>query len=104
MSSKRCHAPSLNYPNPFNPSTTIQFSLPSSGPTPAKGRDGVGSYEVTLTIYNALGQEVEKLVDGVREPGTYSVTWDASHLASGVYYYRLVAGDFEATRKLLLIR
>jgi hypothetical protein len=79
------------YPNPFNASTTISFSIPRSTFT-------------TLKIFNALGQEVRTLVNGVEEPGNTSVYWDASRMASGVYFIRLVAGHFTGVRKLLLLR
>jgi photosystem II stability/assembly factor-like uncharacterized protein len=80
-----------NYPNPFNPSTTIQYSLPLKG-------------HVTLKVYDALGKEVASLVSEVKNPGAYSVKWDASRVASGVYFYRLQAGSFVETKKLVLLR
>ena len=92
-----------NYPNPFNPSTTIKFSLPSAGSNQAKGRVGVGSY-VSLKVYDLLGREVATLVNEMKEPGSYEITWDASGVASGVYLYRLKAGTFTETKKLILMR
>lgn len=80
-----------NYPNPFNPSTNISFSLPSSG-------------EVSLKVYNLLGQEVAALVNGRMTSGTHTVTLDASQLSSGMYIYRLQAGSFVQTKKMLLIK
>lgn len=80
-----------NYPNPFNPTTTIVYSLPISSP-------------VTLKVYNVLGQEVESLVNAVQAPGTYRVTFDASSLSTGVYFYRIEAGNFARVRKLLLLK
>ncbi|MBI5214141.1 MAG: T9SS type A sorting domain-containing protein [Ignavibacteriae bacterium] len=82
---------SQNYPNPFNPSTIINYQLP------------VDNY-VTLKVFNLLGQEVATLVDGVQEAGEQSVEWDASGFPSGMYYYKLQAGSFEETRKLLLMK
>ncbi len=82
-----------NYPNPFNPSTTIGFRV--SGP--ASGR-------VQLTVYDMLGREVAVLVNEKKDPGTYSVTFDAGGLASGMYFYRFLAGNFMETRKLLLLK
>jgi parallel beta-helix repeat protein len=82
---------SQNYPNPFNPSTTIQYDLPSDG-------------FVTLKMYNSLGQEVAVLVDEDATAGRYQVQWDATGFSSGVYFYRLVAGQFVETRKLLLLK
>ena len=88
-----------NYPNPFNPATVIRYSLP------------VASY-VTLKVHNILGQEVATLVTEEMKPGSYEATWNASGiarqaeggLASGVYLYRLQAGGFSQTRKLVLLR
>jgi hypothetical protein len=81
-----------NFPNPFNPSTFIEYSVPSSG-------------RVTLEIFNVLGQKVAVLVDGVNEPGTHRITFDASRLPSGLYLYRL-SGDGSApvTRRMLLLK
>jgi C-terminal processing protease CtpA/Prc len=80
-----------NYPNPFNPSTRIKYQLPIQS-------------HVTLKVYNLLGQEVATLVDGVEEPGYKSVRWDASGVASGVYFSRLESGGSIETKKLLLLR
>jgi hypothetical protein len=80
-----------NYPNPFNPTTTIRFTLPKTSP-------------VQLEIYNVMGQSVRVLVNEVREAGYYSQVFDAHNLASGVYFYRLQAGDFIATKSFILMR
>jgi len=84
-----------NYPNPFNPSTQIEYSLPKSG-------------RVTLTIYNIMGQQVAKLVDGIQEAGVYNVQWNASNLASGMYIYRINVdhenGNFTASKRLMLLK
>ena len=80
-----------NYPNPFNPSTTISFSLPSSG-------------IVSLKVYNLVGQEVTTLMNGFRNAGQYNVTFNASNLASGVYFYRLEAGSTNVVKKMLLLK
>nr|MBC8277020.1 T9SS type A sorting domain-containing protein [FCB group bacterium] len=79
------------YPNPFNPSTTLSFSLPTAG-------------EVALNVYNIQGREVAKLIDGFQPAGSHQVTFDAKNLTSGVYFVRLEAGDFSQTEKLLLIK
>ena len=87
-----------NFPNPFNPTTTIDYALPKSG-------------EVSLIVYNLLGQEVSRLVSKVQNAGYHKVTWDASSLASGVYLYRLevmvrrsVSPTFVQTKKMVLLK
>ncbi len=87
-----------NYPNPFNPSTTIQYTVAG-----ARGQ-GLGSSEVRIVIYDVLGREVATLVDAPQAPGTYEVRFDGSRLASGVYYYRLTAGQATATRAMVLAK
>jgi len=80
-----------NYPNPFNPVTNFQFSILSSQLT-------------ILKVYDLLGREVATLVNEVKQPGVYTMQWDAASLASGVYLYRLESGGFSETRKLILLR
>ena len=80
-----------NYPNPFNPGTTIEFALPGAG-------------FVTLTVHNLIGQEVATIVSGERAAGTFTATWDASGLPSGVYFYRLTAGEYIQTKKMVLLQ
>jgi hypothetical protein len=80
-----------NYPNPFNPSTTIRYGLPHKS-------------TVQLTVFNTLGQQVAVLEQGEKEAGYHEVKFDGTGLSSGVYFYRLQAGDFVQTRKLLLLR
>ena len=80
-----------NYPNPFNPSTTINFTLGHSS-------------LVKLTIFNILGQRVGTLVNSQLEAGPHSVKFNASNLASGVYFYRLEAGSFQSNKKMLLLK
>ena len=82
---------SQNYPNPFNPSTTINFALPKSS-------------NVKLTIYNALGKEVATLINGTVEAGNHSAVWNASNNASGMYFFKLEAGNFTSTKKMMLIK
>ena len=82
---------SQNYPNPFNPTTTIEYGLPENG-------------HVTLQVFDMLGRQVATLVDGQISAGTHQVTFDASSLSSGVYIYRLQAGEHVLTKKLTLIK
>lgn len=80
-----------NYPNPFNPSTVIGYRLPVSG-------------DVTLKVYDLLGKEVATLVNEEKPAGTYEVIFDASWLSSGVYYYKITAGNYSETKKMVLLR
>jgi hypothetical protein len=80
-----------NYPNPFNPSTQIKFALKESG-------------YVTLKVYDALGKEVATLVKGDYTSGSYNVSFDASGLSSGIYFYRLETGSFVQTNKMMLLK
>ncbi len=82
---------SRNYPNPFNPTTTIEFSLTQST-------------RAVLTVYNLLGQKVATLVDSPLSVGQYRVTFDAGGLSTGVYYYRLEAGGQTRTQKMILLK
>lgn len=80
-----------NYPNPFNPTTNIKFSLPQTA-------------DVNLTIYNMLGQKVSTLINEKMNSGFHTVPFDASNLSSGMYIYRIQAGSFTSTKKMLLIK
>jgi hypothetical protein len=104
---------SQNYPNPFNPTTTIYYVIPSTGHRAKSEGKGEGStlhaLRTTLTIYNILGQEVRTLVDEMKGPGEYSVTWDGKddsgrEVASGLYLYRLRAGEFSSTKRMMLAK
>ena len=85
-----------NEPNPFNPQTTIRYTMPSSG-------------NVMINIYDASGRLVRSLVNGVKEAGSHNVTWNGtdnhnSPVSSGVYFYRLTAGKFSETKKMTLLK
>lgn len=82
---------SQNYPNPFNPSTSIKFELPKSG-------------FVSLKIFDLLGREVARLVNEVKQAGSYDLEFNASNFASGIYYYKLESNDFSDTKKMILIK
>jgi hypothetical protein len=87
-----------NSPNPFNPSTRIAFSVPAS----SAGRQGSGF--TLLKVFDVLGREVATLVNEVKVPGRYEVDWNAKYFPSGVYFYRLQAGSFRDTKKLILAK
>jgi len=80
-----------NYPNPFNPTTTISYALPEAS-------------HVNLTIYNVNGQAVTTLVDGYRSASIHQVTFDASHLSSGLYFYKIEAGNYSDVKKMVLVK
>ena len=80
-----------NFPNPFNPSTMIRYSIPGQSP-------------VRMTVCDALGQNVATLVDGIQDAGVHEVMFDGSHLASGIYFYTVRAGPYAETRKLVILR
>jgi len=82
---------SQNYPNPFNPSTVIQYQIPQPG-------------KVTLKIYDMLGREIRTLVNEFQQNGIHTVTFDALHFSSGVYFYRIQSGSFIETKKMLLLK
>jgi len=80
-----------NYPNPFNPSTTINFSLPKTT-------------DVTLTIYNTLGEKITELVRSRLEAGKYSFEWNAQNIVSGIYIYELKTNNVLLTKKMVLLK
>ncbi|TFB13647.1 T9SS type A sorting domain-containing protein [Candidatus Marinimicrobia bacterium MT.SAG.4] len=82
---------SQNYPNPFNPETVIEYEIPIRS-------------EINLIIYNLRGQKVITLIKGEMPAGNHNISWDASNLPSGIYFYRLQAGDFVQTRKMVLLK
>jgi len=85
-----------NYPNPFNPTTKIKFALPPS----TKG-ERLG---VRVVIYDALGREVQTLVNESLQPGTYEVEFDGSNFSSGVYYYTLQTDNFIETKRMVMVK
>lgn len=80
-----------NYPNPFNPSTNVSFDMPKSG-------------LVKIAVYDVMGKQVDVIVNKQMEAGSYSFTYDASKLSSGLYFYTLTSGDFKETKKMMLIK
>ena len=80
-----------NFPNPFNPTTTISYSIPEAN-------------TVHLTVYDNLGREVEQLVNGFKKEGKYDVVFNATKLSSGIYYYKIVSGKYSAVKKMLLLK
>ncbi|HIA29790.1 MAG TPA: T9SS type A sorting domain-containing protein, partial [Candidatus Marinimicrobia bacterium] len=80
-----------NYPNPFNPVTTLRYDLPQES-------------DVTLTIYDITGRMVQTLVNELQQAGMKKVIWNASDVSSGVYIYRIQAGNFTKTRKMILLK
>lgn len=84
-----------NYPNPFNPKSKIKYQIAKSQ---------IQNRKVLLVIYNSLGQEIQTLVNDVQSAGTYEVEWDGTNYPSGIYFYRLTAGDFNDTKRMILIK
>jgi hypothetical protein len=101
-----------NFPNPFNPYTTIGFTVGAGfASIQSASNAGVGlvATHVTLDIFNIRGQRVRTLVSGIKEPGHHSVTWDSTDdrgqsVSSGIYFYRLKVGDFVETQRMLLLK
>ena len=80
-----------NYPNPFNPSTIISYSLPMAS-------------NVKLIVYNAIGQPVRVLENGFKNAGSYNISFNASEISSGIYFYKIEAGQFSQIRKMILVK
>jgi hypothetical protein len=94
----QCFALMQNYPNPFNPTTSIGYSVGDDS------RQSSVVSSVKLVVYDVLGREVAVLVDGQKEPGTYRIDFDGTHLASGIYICRMAAGSFVECRKMVLMK
>ncbi|MBL1213626.1 MAG: T9SS type A sorting domain-containing protein [Ignavibacteriae bacterium] len=90
-----------NYPNPFNPTTTIKYQIP---PTKTLLSRGVGGVSIALKVFDVIGREIATLVNERQKPGNYEVVWDASEFSSGVYFYRLDAGDYFESKKMILLK
>lgn len=82
---------SQNYPNPFNPITTIRFTLPKNS-------------KVKLTIYNSIGQQIEELINQYYTAGSYTVKFGSTKFPSGIYFYRLIAGEYSETKRMILLK
>jgi len=80
-----------NYPNPFNPITTIEYQVSNSS-------------LVTIKVYDLIGREVAILVNETKQPGNYQVNFDSGNFASGVYFYKMIAGDFSSVKKMNLLK
>jgi hypothetical protein len=94
-----------NYPNPFNPVTKIKFDITSGFPS-TEGRPvgARGNDRVVLKVYDILGKEISTLVNEKLQPGSYEVEFDGSNLPSGVYFYKLSAGNYVGTKRMILIK
>ena len=80
-----------NYPNPFNPSTNIKYSIPADG-------------FVSINLYNPLGEKVKEIISGFYKAGSYHITFNASGLSSGIYLYRMQAGDISSVKKMVILK
>lgn len=80
-----------NFPNPFNPETNVKFDIPENS-------------LIKIMVYDALGKEITVLVNEQLQPGAYEISWDASYVTSGIYFYKLVSGDFTETKKMVLLK
>ncbi len=93
-----------NFPNPFNPTTKIKFSIPTSPQTPLLGKERGRGEVVKLVVFDILGKQVAILINEIKEPGSYEVEFDGSNLPSGIYFYRVTAGKFTSSRKMILLK
>jgi hypothetical protein len=85
-----------NFPNPFNPTTTINYTIPKT--------ESSNYLNVQLIVYDVLGREVRKLVNEVQKSGEYRYRFNGANLTSGIYFYRITAGDYSHTRKMILLK
>jgi hypothetical protein len=96
-----------NYPNPFNPVTKIKFEIPQTPLNPPFAKGGTERSEggfVKLIVYDAIGQEKAVLINQSLQPGTYEVEWSGADYPSGIYFYKLTAGNFSDVKKMILIK
>jgi len=87
---------SQNYPNPFNPTTVIKYSIPE--------KENGEVQLISLKIFDLLGREIKVLVNEIQTPGNYEIGFNAADLTSGIYFYQLTAGDYKATKKMILLK
>jgi len=92
-----------NYPNPFNPLTTIHFNIPPIHNNPPAHPGGKGVF-TKLVVYDILGRETVTLVNDELSAGSYTVVWDASNYASGLYFYKLITDEYTQAKKMVLIK
>jgi hypothetical protein len=86
-----------NYPNPFNPTTTIEYSIPNLA-------SSFGFSNITLKVYDILGNEIVVLVNEPKLTGKYSVSFNADNFSSGIYYYKLTSGDYSEVKKMIILK
>ena len=87
-----------NYPNPFNPTTSIKYTIPDAS------TKIMSTQNVVIRVYDVIGNEITVLLNEVKSPGNYEIKFDGSKLSSGIYYYQIVAGDFQETKKMILLK
>jgi hypothetical protein len=92
-----------NHPNPFNPTTVISYSVAGAASQSSR-QEASGQAVVSMRVYDLLGREVAVLVNEVQEAGSHRVVWSAEGTPSGIYFYRLQAGTFSATKRMVLVK
>ncbi|MDX1701401.1 MAG: T9SS type A sorting domain-containing protein [Melioribacteraceae bacterium] len=94
---------SQNYPNPFNPTTTIKYTIAAKDKS-RKTKDKTESREVKLTVYDIIGREIATLVNQKQRPGNYKIAFNGSNYPSGVYFYKIIIGDYSDVKKMMLMK